>query len=213
MGEFDRNEGEAQVIVNLAEAAMHMYRAAIDSLPFPEDKKFHKRADVVLSGMRKLRVALTDAASKSRTTPTVIVALADVRRRYDDLMEHAAAAPGSSLGQQLYTVRVRAKLSAGEAARGVGLRPELPDELEAGAIPTDQEAAKVRELIIAIRQIAGMDDVELPEPSDAPESDAESESHLNGWHESLAMNGAGQHFDAITDTLRSQAAETIQPQV
>jgi hypothetical protein len=203
MGEFDRNEGEAQVIVNLAEAAMHMYRAAIDSLPFPEDKKFHKRADVVLSGMRKLRVALADAASQSRSTPTVIMALADVRRRYDDLMERAAAAPGSTLGQQLYIVRIRAKLSAQEAARGVGLRPELPDELEAGATPTDQEAAKIQELIAAMRQVAGMDDVELPQ---APEA------HLNGWHESLAMNGASQHFDAITETLRSPA-DPVQPQV
>jgi hypothetical protein len=204
MGEFDRNEGEAQVIVNLAEAAMHMYRAAIDSLPFPEDKKFHKRADVVLAGMRKLRIALADAASQSRSTPTVIVALADVRRRYDDLMERAAAAPGSTLGQQLYTVRIRAKLSAQEAARGVGLRPELPDELEAGATPTDQEAAKIQELIAAIRQVAGMDDIELPQ---APEA------HLNGWHESLAMNGTSQQFDAITETLRSQPADPIQPQV
>ena len=48
MGEFDQHEGEAQTILNLAEAAMHMYRAAIDSLPFPEDKKFQKRAEVVL---------------------------------------------------------------------------------------------------------------------------------------------------------------------
>jgi hypothetical protein len=187
MGGFDRNEGEAQVIVNLAEAAMHMYRAAIDSLPFPEDKKFHKRAEVVLSGMRKLCVALTDAASQSRSTPTVIMALADVRRRYDDLMERAAAAPGSTLGQQLYTVRVRAKLSAQEAARGVGLRPELPDELEAGATPTEQEAAKVQELIAAIRQVAGLDDLELPQAS---------ETHLNGWDESLAVNGATEPLNA-----------------
>jgi hypothetical protein len=204
MGEFNRNEGEAQVIVNLAEAAMHMYRAAIDSLPFPEDKKFHKRAEVVLSGMRKLRVALTDAASQSRSTPTVIMALTDVRRRYDNLMERAAAAPGSTLGQQLYTVRVRAKLSAQEAALGVGLRPELPDELEAGATPSDQEAVKVQELIAAIRQVADMDDLELPQ---APEP------HLNGWHDSLAMNGTSQQFDAITETLKSQTADPIQPKV
>jgi hypothetical protein len=35
MAEFDKHDGEAQTIVNLADAAMHMYRAAIDSLPFP----------------------------------------------------------------------------------------------------------------------------------------------------------------------------------
>ena len=62
MAEYDPNVGEAPVIVTLSGAAMHMYTAAIDALPFPEDKKFHKRADVVLSGLRKLRAGLTEAA-------------------------------------------------------------------------------------------------------------------------------------------------------
>ena len=57
MGQPVPQEGEASVIVSLAEAAMHMYTAAIDALPFPDDKKFHTRADVVLTGMRKLRAA------------------------------------------------------------------------------------------------------------------------------------------------------------
>src|SRR6201994_3496204 len=130
MAEFDPHEGEAQTIVNLAEAAMHMDRFALDSLPFPEDKKIRKRAGVVLTGMRKLRAALTEAASHSRPTPTVMMALSDVRRRYDDLMGPPADAPGSPLGQQLYTARIHAKLSAHEAAHGFGLRRELPDELE-----------------------------------------------------------------------------------
>ena len=104
---------------------MHMYSAAIDALPFAEDKKFHKRADVVLEGMRKLRTALADAASSNRPSPAVIVELSNVRRRYDSLMEHAAAAPGSSLGQQLYVTRIHAKLSAEEVANGAGLRLEL----------------------------------------------------------------------------------------
>jgi hypothetical protein len=154
MGEFDQHEGEAQTIVNLAEAAMHMYRAAIDSLPFPEDKKFQKRAEVVLTGMRKLRAALTEAASHSRPTPTVMMALSDVRRRYDDLMERAADAPGSTLGQQLYNARIHAKLSAHEAAHGFGLRRELPGELEEGATPTAQETPLVEQLIAAIRLVA-----------------------------------------------------------
>jgi hypothetical protein len=69
MGEFDPNQGEAQVIVSLAEAAMPMYRAAIESLPFPEDKKFQKRAEVVLSGMRKLRAALTGRRRRADPHP------------------------------------------------------------------------------------------------------------------------------------------------
>ena len=190
MGEFDRHEGEAQTIVNLAEAAMHMYKAAIDSLPFPEDKKFQKRAEVVLSGMRKLRAALTEAASHSRPTPTVMMALSDVRRRYDDLMERAADAPGATLGQQLYKARVHAKLSAHEAANGVGLRPELPDELEAGATPTDQETSLVQQLIAAIRAVAGLDEDEV-EPPLPP-----VEEHVNGWDEALVVNGAGEEANA-----------------
>ena len=190
MGEFDRHEGEAQTIVSLAEAAMHMYKAAIDSLPFPEDKKFQKRAEVVLTGMRKLRAALTEAASHSRPTPTVMMALSDVRRRYDDLMERAADAPGATLGQQLYNARVHAKLSAQEAANGVGLRPELPDELEAGATPTDQETSLVQQLIAAIRAVAGLDEGEV-EPPLPP-----VEEHVNGWDEALVVNGAGEEANA-----------------
>jgi hypothetical protein len=187
MGEFDQHEGEAQTIVNLAEAAMHMYRAAIDSLPFPEDKK---RADIVLSGMRKLRAALTEAASHGRSTPTVMMALSDVRRRYDDLMERAADAPGSTLGQQLYNARVHAKLTAHEAANGVGLRPDLPDQLEAGATPADHETPLVQQLIAAIRAVAGLDEGEF-EPALPP-----VEEHVNGWDEALAMNGAGEEATA-----------------
>ena len=190
MGEFDRHEGEAQTIVNLAEAAMHMYKAAIDSLPFPEDKKFQKRAEVVLTGMRKLRAALTEAASHSRPTPAVMMALSDVRRRYDDLMERAADAPGATLGQQLYNARTHAKLSAPEAANGVGLRPELPDELEAGATPTDQETSLVQQLIAAIRAVAGLDEGEVEPP--LPPVD----EHVNGWDEALALNGAGEEANA-----------------
>jgi hypothetical protein len=187
MGEFDPHEGEAQSIVNLAEAAMHMYRAAIDSLPFPEDKKFQKRAEVVLTGMRKLRTALTEAASHSRPTPTVMMALSDVRKRYDDLMERAAAAPGATLGQQLYTARIDAKLSAQEAANGVGLRPDLPDELEAGATPTEKETRLVQQLLAAIRAVAGLEDPEHPKH---PLSTAEEKA--NGWDEALAVNGTSE---------------------
>src|ERR1700744_2302981 len=204
MGEFDQHEGEAQTIVNLAEAAMHMYKAAIDSLPFPEDKKFQKRAEVVLTGMRKLRAALTEAASHSRPTPTVMMALSDVRRRYDDLMERAAEAPGSSLGQQLYNARIHAKLSAHEAAHGFGLRRELPDELEEGATPTTQETPLVEQLIAAIRLVAGLDEGKFePEP-------AAVEEHVNGWVEAMAMNGAGEEAHATNEMRALAKAQTGQ---
>jgi hypothetical protein len=193
MAEFDKHDGEAQTIVNLADAAMHMYRAAIDSLPFPEDKKFQKRAEIVLTGMRKLRAALTEAASHGRSTPTVMLALSDVRRRYDDLMERAADAPGSTLGQQLYNARTHAKLSAHEAANGVGLRIGLPDELEEGATPTGAETPLVQQLIAAIRVVAGLDEAESAPEVLAVES---IEEHVNGWDEALVLNGAGEEANA-----------------
>ncbi len=141
-----------------------MYSAAIDALPFAEDKKFHKRADVVLEGIRKLRAALADAASSNRPSPAVVVEVSNVRRRYDSLMEHAAAAPGSSLGQQLYVTRVHARLSAEEVANGTGLRADLPDELEAGATPNDDEAAKIRAAIEALGGVPGTEHLQYPEP-------------------------------------------------
>jgi hypothetical protein len=99
------NDGEAPVIVGLADAAMHMYAAAIDTLPDPGDPEFGDRAGVILAGLRKLQASLSDAAGRSRVTPSVIVALSGVRHRYDDLMETAANGPAATLGQRLYIAR------------------------------------------------------------------------------------------------------------
>jgi hypothetical protein len=193
MGQPLPSDGDSSIIVSLSEAAMHMYTAAIDALPFPEDKKFHKRADVVLSGMRKLRAALTDAASTSRPSPAVIAALSDVRRRYDALMAHAAAAPGSSLGQQIYVTRVEAKLTAHEVANGAGVRLDLLDELEAGGTPTDEEAAKLEDAIAALGGVPGTEHLQphQPEPEEADKPDEPEESHVNGWDEELVGDNAG----------------------
>jgi hypothetical protein len=144
------DEGEATIIVGMADAAMHMYSSTIAALPDDDDDDFRPRVEVVLAGLRKLQKTLTDAAVRGRLTPRVIVALSEARRCYDDLMERAAAAPASTLGQQLYVARRRAKLSAKEAANGAGLRADLLDDLEAGEIPTEDEAIKVKALIEAL---------------------------------------------------------------
>lgn len=192
MGQPVPEEGDSSVIVSLSDAAMHMYTAAIDALPFPEDKKFHKRADVVLSGMRKLRAALTDAAGRSRSSAAVIVALSDVRQRYDKLMAHAAAAPGSSLGQQLYVARIEARLSVQEVANGAGLRADLLDDLEAGETPTEHEAAKVRDLISALGGVPGTEHHQYQAFEHyEPEHHESTESHDNGWDESHEGDNAG----------------------
>jgi hypothetical protein len=195
MAQLAPQERDSAIIVDLAEAAMHMYTAAIDALPFAEDRKFHKRADVVLSGLRKLRAALTDAASTSRPSPAVIVALSNVRRRYDSLMEHAAAAPGSSLGQQIYVTRVHAKLSATEVANGAGVRDDLLDELEAGGTPTDEEATRIKEAIAALGGVPGTEHLQPhqpePKPEPEPEPEESAEPHVNGWEGELVSDNAG----------------------
>jgi hypothetical protein len=149
-GNATPDDGEAPVIVSLVEAAMQMFTAAIDALPDTKDPEFSERAAVILSGLRKLQTALTKAASRGRATPSVIVSLAGVRTRYDDLMAMAAEAPGATLGQQLYVIRRRAKLSAQETANGAGLTADLLDAIEADESPTDDEAARIKELIAAL---------------------------------------------------------------
>src|SRR6476659_7345808 len=185
-------QDDSSIIVSLSEAAMHMYSAAIDALPFAEDKKFHKRADVVLDGLRKLRTALADAAQSNRPSPAVIVELSNVRRRYDSLMEHAAAAPGSSLGQQLYVTRVHAKLSADEVAYGAGLPTHLPDDLEAGGTPSDDEAAKIRKTIAALGGVPGTEHLQYHQPEqEHHEPEHHDESHVNGHEEHFAEEHSG----------------------
>jgi hypothetical protein len=134
----------------MADAAMHMYDAAIDALPDPGDHEYPHRAGIILAGLRKLQATLTEAAGRSRATPSVIVALSGVRRRYDELMETAAHGPGATLGQRLYVARERAKLSVKEAANGVGLRKDLIEAVEAEEPPTEEESARIKDLIAAL---------------------------------------------------------------
>ena len=134
----------------MADAAMHMYGAAIDALPDHSDPDFPDRVGVILAGMRKLQGTLTDAAGRSRATPSVIVALSGVRRRYDEVMENAATGPNATLGQRLYVARCRAKLSTKEAANGVGLRKDLIEAVEAEEPATEEETSRIKDLIAAL---------------------------------------------------------------
>jgi hypothetical protein len=133
----------------MADAAMHMYSAAIDALPDAHDPEFPHRAGIILAGLRKLQSSLSEAAGRSRVTPSVIVALSGVRHRYDELMETAAHGPGATLGQRLYVARGHAKLSTREAAAGVGLRKDL-DSVEAEEPATEDETSRIKDLIAAL---------------------------------------------------------------
>jgi hypothetical protein len=134
----------------MADAAMHMYHVAIDALPDHSDPDFPDRAGVILAGLRKLQGTLTDAASRSRNTASVIVSLSGVRKVYDELMENAASGPNATLGQRLYIARNRAKLSTKEAANGVGLRKDLIEAVEVEEPATEDEGTRIKDLIAAL---------------------------------------------------------------
>jgi DNA-binding XRE family transcriptional regulator len=134
----------------LSDAAMHMYAVAIDALPDPSDHEFPHHAGIILAGLRKLQYSLSEAAGRSRFTPSVIVALSGVRIRYDELMERAAHGPGATLGQRLYVARGRAKLSTKEAANGVGLRKETIEAVESEEPASDEDNSKIKDLIAAL---------------------------------------------------------------
>jgi hypothetical protein len=144
------DDGEAPAIVGTAEAAMHMFDAAIEALPDQKDSTFVKRADVILTGLRKLEASLSLAASRSRATPSVVVALSQARRSYATLMKRAALAPSASLGQRIYAARRGADLTIQEAANGVGLRADLLEAIENGEPTTPEETTKIKALIAAL---------------------------------------------------------------
>src|SRR3981189_1739075 len=131
----------------MSDAARHLYSPAIGTLPDPGDPEYPHRAGIILAGLRKLQGSLSEAAGRSRVTPSVIVALSGVRHRYDELMETAAHGPGGTLGQRLYVAREDAKLSTKEAANGVGLRKDLIEAVEAEEPATEDETSRIKDLI------------------------------------------------------------------
>jgi DNA-binding XRE family transcriptional regulator len=119
-------------------------------LPDQKDGTFVKRADVILTGLRKLEASLSLAAGRSRATPSVVVALSQARRSYATLMKRAALAPSASLGQRIYAARRGADLTIQEAANGVGLRADLLEAIENGEPTTQEETTKIKALIAAL---------------------------------------------------------------
>jgi hypothetical protein len=86
----------------------------------------------------------------------------------------------------MYATRIQAKLSAREVENGAGLRNGLLDELEAGAVPTDEEAEKITEAIAALGGVPGTEHLQPHRPEPAHEEP--EESHVNGWDEELVEN-------------------------
>jgi hypothetical protein len=74
-------------------------------------------------------------------------------------------------------------------ANGAGLRADLLDELEDGATPTEEDAAKIKDAIAALGGVPGTEHLEHHEPEQVQEEPVES--HVNGWDESLVGDNSG----------------------
>ena len=103
------------------ELAMHSISAAVNALPEAAARPTSlQRATPILADLRRLEMVAANAARNARGTPSVVLALSAVRRRYNELMLRAAKSPSATLGQRLYGARNRAELSVEEAANAAG---------------------------------------------------------------------------------------------
>jgi ribosome-binding protein aMBF1 (putative translation factor) len=121
----DPDGGAGPLIVGAVEVAMSTVAAAIGNLPDPGDPRFAVGAGAALADLRQLEAITAKAVRTSAAAPAVIRALAAVRRRYDELMTTAAASPGATVGQRLYTARRQSNVSVAEAAEALGAPTEL----------------------------------------------------------------------------------------
>ena len=81
----------APLMAEAVELAMHSIGTAVDALPKPVGSGFTQRATPILADLRKLETVAANAARNARGTPSVVLALSAVRRRYNELMLRAAS--------------------------------------------------------------------------------------------------------------------------
>lgn len=138
---------EEAVIVGAVEVAMSSVNAAIANLPSEEHAKFAERIQAVLSDLRRLEAVTARAVRSSQGSASVIKSLTTIRRQYDALMTRAAAAPGATLGQRLYTARRHASLTPAEAAAALGSPTELIVSIENENPPPAAARPRIEDLI------------------------------------------------------------------
>jgi transcriptional regulator with XRE-family HTH domain len=138
---------DAPLIVGAVDVAMSSVNAAIANLPADDHPKFAEYAQAVLADLRRLETITARAVRTSQGSAAVIKSLGAVRRRYDELMTRAVAAPGATLGQRLYIARRRANLTAAEAAAALGAPADLVVAVESETPPPGDTQSRIEELI------------------------------------------------------------------
>jgi transcriptional regulator with XRE-family HTH domain len=141
------DEVDTPLIVGAVDVALRTVGAAIANLPADDHPKFAEYAGAVLADLRRLEAITARAVRTSQGSTGVIKSLAAVRRRYDELMTRAAAAPEATLGQRLYTARRRANLTAAEAAAALDAPADLIVAVESETPPPGDTRSRIEELI------------------------------------------------------------------
>ena len=141
------DQDEVPLVVDAVQVALARFDTAVADLGDSTAPDFAERAAAILADLRKLESIAARAVRHSQGSPAVMRALGMVRRRYDELMLAAAAAPGATVGQRLYAARRQANLTAGEAAAALDAAAERVEAIEAGA-PVDGATARRIEALI-----------------------------------------------------------------
>lgn len=143
-GSTDASGGLLSGAVTMAAGAVV---AAIDKLPGVDDPTFSDRARAVLADLRHLEALTARAVRGSQGSPDMIKLLREIRHRYDGLMARAAAAPGATLGQRLYTARNAAALTVAEAAGALDVAPDVVLAVEAEEPVSEEDRRRIEDLI------------------------------------------------------------------
>jgi transcriptional regulator with XRE-family HTH domain len=137
----------ASVVTGAVSVAVTQMLGAIDKLPDDADATFGEQVRAVLADLRSLESIAARAVRSSQGSPEVIKSLRLIRQRYGELMARAAAAPGATLGQRLYTARSAAALTVAEAAGAMQLAPDVVAAAEAEQPVAEHDRHRIEALI------------------------------------------------------------------
>jgi hypothetical protein len=137
----------AAVVTGAVTVAVAQVLAAADNLPDDQDGAFSERVRGVLADLRTLESITVRAVRSSQGSLDVIKALRLIRHRYAELMTRAAAAPGATLGQRLYTARQAATLTAAEAAGAMDVAPRVVLAAESEQPLADTDRRRIESFI------------------------------------------------------------------
>ena len=147
IGTRGRESDAAAVVTGAVTVAVARVLAAADDLPDEHDSAFSERVRGVLADLRTLESITARAVRSSQGSAEVIKSLRLIRHRYGELMARAAAAPGATLGQRLYTARNAAALTVAEAAGALDVAPDVVIAAESEQPVADHERRSIESLI------------------------------------------------------------------